>query len=268
MKRLFLLLMASALFTMPSCTDDDGTVTKPTNPDLKAATSANVQVSLTGNDAQNTYAVGDTLTFSNGYELFLSKFKFYLSNFTLVHEDGRTFEFKDVILGDFSESESLQFNDSVPLGKFTKIRFGLGLDPALNDLQPENFPREHPLSTYNQMYWTMLKYRFAIFEGKANQSGQLGTSDDALLAYHPGTDPLYQIYTAPIDFNIADDNSELDLAIFFNVYRLFEDPSGTNTIDMMNEPQSHSAANDIDIAVKFMNNWREATSVKAIVVTP
>lgn len=267
MKRFPLIAFAAALFIMPACTDDDTATTEPQGAELTAGTAADVTVKLTDNNAENFYSIGDTIPFSNGYELYLSKFKFYLSNFTLVHEDGRTYQFKDLILGDFSESASLQFRDSVPLGKFTELRFSLGLDPETNNLQPEDFAQEHPLSTYNQMYWTMLKYRFAIFEGKANLSGQLGNSDDALIAYHPGTDPLYKEFSAPVELNIVDESMELNLQVLFNANRMIVDPSGNNSIDFMTEPQSHSAETDIAIAIKFMENWQRATSVSTTVQT-
>lgn len=245
---------------LSSCEDENPVNGNEPAP-LLSATSVQVEHRLLGPNGQ-ALRPGDTVRLSSGIDFAVSKYRFYLSNLKLTHQDGRTFTFRNVYLGDIADSSVQRFLDSVPLGTFRQMSLGLGLDPVTNNALPESFPADHPLSTFNQMYWTMLKYRFAILEGRANSRGNLGSSTDALIAYHPGTDPLYREYSQAINWKLDNTNQRLLLQIETSLDALIQGSSPANAIDLLNEPQSHSDAATLSIAEKYMDNWLTALSLR------
>ncbi len=218
-----------------------------------------------GIDGGTTIAkIGDTLSLNTGYDFNLKKFKLYLSNITLVGSGGTEDQvIEDILLADVGDEETGAFTANADPGNYRAVRLGFGLDPEQNDQDPESFPDEHPLSSYNQMYWTMLKYRFAILEGRSDNTGQLnGDTTDILNAYHPGLDSLYQVKEYPISL-ILSENGSIALDLQIRVDEIFSHGEG---IDMRNEPQTHSELGDslnpgdFDIARRFMENL-SATAV-------
>ena len=206
-------------------------------------------------DAQgNTVRTGENINLSNGYEVNISLFRLYLSNIYLTSTANASIEVNDIALLNPSEVGANSFTVQVQNGTYNKIKFGLGLDAADNDKNPADFAQEHPLSTYQSMYWSMLKYRFAKFEGKANKAGQLGTSSDIAIAFHPGTDALYREVELPIDIT-ASNGSKSSITLEINVDDLF---IGSNPFDFENpaEFNSHSTTTDIQYAEKFMKNLK------------
>ena len=210
-------------------------------------------------------AINDTLRLSNGRDFVLRKFKLYLSNINLVKVNGSKTKLSDVFLADVGDANTgrIRISEISSEENYQSIEFGLGLDSVQNDSDPTSFPLEHPLSTFNQMYWSMLKYRFAIVEGRSNVADSLGnTQSDVLHAYHPGTDPLYKEVTLPLPqgFNQQLDNSNSpNLKIVVDIDQLF---TNAPAIDMVNEPQTHSEPVDIATAIKFMNNLQAAVKLE------
>ncbi|QNR23799.1 MbnP family protein [Croceimicrobium hydrocarbonivorans] len=245
-------------FIITNCKDDEDGKTTP-------AATVNFQTEIVLSDGGSTkYHIGDTLRMSTGYDFNLKKFKLYLSHITLVSASSET-EMEDILLADVGNSNTGAFSARVKPGTYTSLRLGFGLDPEQNDKDPESFPQDHPLSSYNQMYWTMLKYRFAILEGRSDYTGQLnGDTSDVLNAYHPGLDSLYKVVTYPINLVLKDGNVQaINLQVVFD--ELFSAGEG---IDLRNEPQTHSemgsatVPGDFHIAKKFMDNLAETARIE------
>lgn len=232
------------------------------------AETANIQFNtkMALSNSSDEFQIGDTLYMNTGYDFNVKKFKLYLSHITLEGDNGSV-ELEDILLADVGDPTTGSFNSSVAVGNYQSLHLGFGLDPQQNDQDPESFPREHPLSSWNQMYWTMLKYRFAILEGRSDDNGQLnGDTTDILNAYHPGLDSLYMTVNYPLNLNLAaGDNQEIDLKIFID--KLFSAGEG---IDMRSEPQTHSemgtatVPGDFHIAKKFMDNLAETATIEVL----
>jgi hypothetical protein len=203
--------------------------------------------------------VGDTITMSSNRDFNVKKFKLYLSNICLKNEAGEEKEIYDILLADVGDPVTGGFTVNIPAGTYTGIKLGLGLDSLQNDQNPEDFPREHPLSSWNQMYWSMLKYRFVILEGRSGDSGTLGSQTDILHAYHPGTDPLYEIVDLPLNFSVAEGESST-VALHVSLEGIF---NKHQKIDLVTEPQTHSEPVDIHIAKMFMENLALSVNVRA-----
>lgn len=253
---LYIGFLSLALFLGACNKDDDSKDTKEG--------SITFQTKMALSDGGDSYQIGDTLSMNTGYDFNVKKFKLYLSNVTLVGADGEQ-EIKDILLADVGDLNTGAFNATVPEGNYSQLRLGFGLDAEQNNQNPEDFEREHPLSSWNQMYWTMLKYRFAILEGRSDHTGALnGDTTDILNAYHPGLDSLYRVVNYPINLEVsADGTYQVNLVV--NIDELFSAGEG---IDMREEPQTHSELGsssfpgDFHIAKKFMDNLAETARLE------
>lgn len=249
MKKQFIFaILLSTLVFLPSCEKDP-----------VEAEPGKLRIVVSMSDGTQSVSQDENISFSNGQDLNISLFRLYLSNLTLM-EGERELEIKNLVLVDPGSNSNNSFTMTVENGNYSTLSFGLGVNATQNNLNPADFDNNHPLSTYQSMYWSMLKYRFAKFEGKANLNGKLGSSDDVSVAFHPGTDPLYQQVSLPISLNISEDNT-YTLNIEIDLNEMF---AGSNPFDLTDETQTqtHSNSADIHIAQKFMENLKASISVK------
>lgn len=214
-----------------------------------------LKVSMVAND--KAVALYDTTDLNNTYDLYVSSFKLYLSQLTLIRDDGSENMVKDVALVyPGSDMGADEFTITLPAESYSKLRLGFGVDSVTNNTaDPTSFPNDNPLAAYQGTYWTMLKYRFAIFEGEVQ-----GKNDSTFipLAYHPGTDPLYR--TRTFDIDIAGTGNDLDLDLKIDLKALFDGPGGTFNFPTMSS--THSEPVDIHIARMFMDNLQAAAELK------
>jgi len=96
-----------------------------------------------------------------------SRMEYYLSEFTLIHDGGQETNVDATwVLVD------AHVPTSVPLGSFAitdleAVRFGVGVDPAVNHLDPASYEASHPLAPKSpSMHWGWAAgYRFVAMEG-------------------------------------------------------------------------------------------------------
>lgn len=240
LSRYFFALSTIAFLTLSSCEDDSEGLTENITVDL--------QIDLINNG--QPVALNDTVLVGD-YEMALKKFKLYLSKLELTDQDGKRVRFEEVALLDLSEPNSFNIRAEVPNRAYTEFHYGLGLDSTLNASDPTTFPDEHPLSSFQQMYWTMLKYRFFIVEGRSNWQDSLGSNDDVLNAYHVGTDSLYRPKTVLVNSVSNSSRANLDLRLRIDIADFF---SGPFPVDLLDEPQTHSEPAKYEVARKLMDN--------------
>lgn len=204
-------------------------------------------------------SVGDTVLFNDGTIFNLKLFKLYLTNIKLINDNNEEVLFEEVVLLDVGDDTTGIFEAKIAAGNYTGMTLGFGVDSVQNNADPTSFADKHPLSSYNQMYWTMLKYRFAILEGRSNVNGAFDMQNDVLNAYHPGTDPLYQ--TKQFNFDNQIFASGALILLNFDLPTVFYN---SPAIDLETEASTHSEASDIHIAQKFMTNLAESASVEVV----
>ncbi len=250
-KTLLSTLIVGTALVLSQCNKDDSS---------ENTTTADVTFNVVMTDGENQVYDGETVSLQNGYDLKISLFRMFLSGIEIKNSAGNWVMLKDVVIVDPGSTQitDRQFTANVNVGNYTALRYGLGLDATMNNSDPSTFNQNHPLSTYQAMYWTMLKYRFAKFEGLANVTGQLGSSSDILVAFHPGTDDLYRTDEVLINNNVQAGQSntislELDLNALF---------AGTNAFDFSTESSTHSMPSDIALAAKFMDKLKVSLSVE------
>lgn len=200
-------------------------------------------------------SINDTVHLEEEYDFYMSLFRLYLSKITLTTTSGDLIPVENVVLLSPANDGQNSFSASVPTEAYNKLSVGFGVDPVQNNLKPENFQNEHPLSSYQSMYWTMLKYRFAKFEGKAF-SRLDDVNDNIMVAYHPGTDELYHSRSFDIDLS---ESPDYHLKLSLDINEIMNGPAGK--IDFATEATTHSTPEDIHIAEKFMKNIAASADV-------
>ncbi len=229
-----------SLFLLDACEPDPNPVFEE---------KANIRIELTlMNDTQRVL-LHDTVALADEYDFYLSLFRLYLSKVRFLNENGEEVPLKDIALLDPGSNTANSFTGSIPEGNYHELRVGFGVDHEQNNLDPASFENSHPLSSYQSMYWTMLKYRFAKFEGKA--SSRLNSNDNIFVSYHPGTDEAYHTRNFPIDFSPAV-GSNTTIRLVLDINEILDGPGGK--IDFATEATTHSMPSDIQIAKKFMEN--------------
>lgn len=208
-----------------------------------------------------TYSNGDKITVNESTVLFdgtphkISLLKYYISNIRLVNDKGEEVSFKisENILGSeqgvflYDLGKNKKTSGSIPENHYTKIKFDIGLNDALNNLDPNPFSALHPLSRDQDMFWDMMKYRFVVMEGSAD-TAQTGVYNFPY-SYHLGGKDFLRKIELDIDWNVKSNST---LPIRFNIDKVFTD--GTNNIDILTFFSYHSTEDQKEIGLKMMDN--------------
>lgn len=202
-------------------------------------------------------SIDDTVALTDEYNFYLSLFRLYLAQVEIKGNEGTKLISAIELVDPAGNNNS--FSAKIAEGDYDTFELGYGVDAIQNDMDPGSFDNAHPLSSYQSMYWSMLKYRFAKFEGKAKS--RTSGVDNIFIAYHPGTDDLYEKKSYPLNVKIRNGvTTEIKLRMDINAF--MDGPGGK--IDMATEPQTHSEPSDIHIARKFMENVAASAKVSVV----
>lgn len=139
--------------------------------------------------------------YDNGTTLNFSDFKFYVSNLTLLAENGRDeIDLSEIRLLDFSTIKTLAqaqngisfVSLSAPVGHYSGVKFNLGVSPELNKgrFVPDAYAGTHPLNRPDMHSGYLKSYKFLDLAGTVDSDGD-GEFDDASFNYETGTTDLY-----------------------------------------------------------------------------
>ncbi|EEF59286.1 MbnP family protein [Pedosphaera parvula] len=118
---------------------------------------------------------------------------------------------------------------NLPTGTYDRIRFHIGLHPAINHSNPAQYAPHHPLNpNLNGMHWGWTGgYVFFAWEGAWQ------TSDGKLSGYsfHLGNDPMLMTAEVPVNLSLEQDQN---LTLAFNLndllnFKMSEDTSTTHS---------------------------------------
>lgn len=189
--------------------------------------------------------MGSLRTNGAGNQYNIALLKYYVSNFTLVKEDGSETNFKNYKLIDGSDASTGQFTlDSVANGNYTSVKFYLGVDAARNHTGAQ----DGDLDPINGMIWTWnTGYIFFKHEGQyKDNSGQMQS-----LVFHYGTDPALATITVPVTkFEVSGNTKNLFLK--FNLNSLYTSPANID-FNVDNNHQSDRASDAPWIATMKSN---------------
>lgn len=202
--------------------------------------------------------------YREGMNVKFQNFLFYISDVTLLREDGSEHKLTEVELLSFRNIQDDNAADqgistasaNVPVGNYTGIRMGVGIAPALNGTQPGDYKAGHPL-TDNYWSWA-LGYIFTKIEGNADLDGDGNYDENAKLTFHIGANELYRTRTFSKAIEVK---SGQPLSIPFKVdLESVLVKSDGNFLDFRVTRQDHT--NDMDVARFIMDNLADAIQLR------
>ncbi|MEO1448236.1 MAG: MbnP family protein [Bacteroidota bacterium] len=176
-------------------------------------------------------------------------FKLYLSELRLVKEDGTELPLTDVLLFDFvdggvnkTEHGGGVFKQfTVPAGRYTGLKFGVGVPDSLNQGNPALYESGHPLSVGSGMHWNWTTgYIFLKLDGRIDTTGTPTGPLDEGFTYHTGTNDLFRDMTYQADdhaFTLTKD-TEVQFSFELDLNRFFY--TASDTIDMTRDNFTHT----------------------------
>ena len=189
MKNLRLFLFISLSIALASCKKDDPSdmiidEVSPTPPQLALSYRFDVNgISFNTNDR---YKISDSL-----YVKF-ETVQFYLSNISLLKENGFSKSVNDVVLLKTSNTNA-NLGD-FPSGVYSGLKFSFGIDSLRNDDNPLLYPTDNPLSfQIPSMNWGWPQgYIFAIIDGKYSTDSISDINQSSNFSYHIGLNEFYK----------------------------------------------------------------------------
>ncbi len=250
--RYILPLFIFITFTFSECEDDPKPILPVEN---------NLRLDFSASVGTNDFSVDTEFLNEDSHPTKFETFKFYISRVTLVKADLTEIEVKDVALVDFKSNFSKKVRMNVPSGNYVAIKFGIGLDSVLNASDPATFPQSHPLGISQGTYWSWAsQYKFAMFDGRVDTVGNLGSATDVLVSIHPGTNPLYRkIGGLQHTFTTNTTSTEV-VNIDVDMFEIFNGDAGK--VDITVDNQSHVTPSDKHIATRIMDNFVNAFSIE------
>ncbi len=185
----------------------------------------------------------------SGRPLWITTFKYYLSNLTLVDANGNKNLVKDIVLVDLADQLTWRVKGKVAVGDYTRISIDLGVREDLNKADPATYPSDHPLSVMHDMYWSWsTQYIFSKSEGKIIED-----SDTLSWFIHAGTQDLYRPdILIPQNITVGDGDNIYAINLDFKKVL-----NGPVVLNFAKDGQSHTTDN-LPLATNFMDNFAHA----------
>ncbi len=210
------LITGAILFSSCRTKDKINSIT----PEIKNYGSLTVKVS---NEAGGQPITFGTMSFTNaaGNKYSVDLLKYFVSNFTLIRNDGSERNFGNYKLIDASDTSTCSFTlDSVSNGSYKAIRFYLGVDSLHN----HTVLNQGDLNPISGMVWSW-NTGYIFFKHEGSYINDTGTSK--ILLYHFGTDAALSTVDIPItQFDI--NSNKKTLYIKFDLNSLYNAPNTIN----------------------------------------
>ncbi len=201
--------------------------------------------------------------YEDGMKIKLQLFQFFISSIRLVDEAGNeSRELLDVALVSFGDIQSAPDAasgvsislDNVPTGKYSAIKFGVGVNESLNGTMPSEYQAGHPLSGH---YWSAAgSYVFTKIEGNADLQGD-GDFEEKL-TFHVGGNPRYREIEHNKSFELTGGETGL-LEFAVDLQEVLVDDNDV-FVDFKEVTQIHNGT--AETAVFIMDNLAKAISIK------
>ncbi|GAA4307681.1 hypothetical protein GCM10023149_01290 [Mucilaginibacter gynuensis] len=197
----------------------------------------------------------NTETYKNahGDSYNITTFKYYVSNISLVKEDGSSYKVPEsYLLMDASEPQSrFQTLEGIPAGDYKAINFTIGVDSARNFAGAQT----NALDPAHGMFWAWSSgYIFVKFEGTSPQSTAKGNT----LTFHIGgaKSPTNTIRTATQTFggNLlrVRDNSKPEVHFAVNAATMF---TGKANVDFAALNFTMGGVNSVIVADNYASSF-------------
>jgi cytochrome c peroxidase len=191
-----------------------------------------------------------------GQKISITRLDFLLSGISLRRADGiwvgQTNWFASIHVRDEKNSFTLP---GIPAANYDRVRFHIGLEPAINHSDAARWSAEHPLNPQvNNLYWNWShEYVFLALEGTWQNDGkQIGYS------YHLATDRELMTVELPVALDL---NSSREIKVGLDIGKIFSAP---NKIALsVTSDTTHSRTNDL-LAAQLRQNVEAAFAVENV----
>lgn len=199
-------------------------------------TKGTLQLNVAHKHGDMPLVFNNTYTNTNGQDYQLNLANIYITTPTATGEQPHTWS--NTYLS-FSPDETVFVLDSIPVGSYSGLSFGIGIDSTTNHSDPTTFPEQSPLNPAHPRYqhWAWnTGYIFVKLEGYCDKDNT-GVLDDYFF-YHLGLDQLYRNYTGTEAFEIAA-NTTTPLTVTIDYKTIFDQLDfstslSTHTMDNIN----------------------------------
>lgn len=223
---LFSALIVSA-FSVSSCSNDSN--------DLNLTGEGSLTLEFDNSFAGNDLILGAANDATSQNEVLkVSTVKYIVSNIVLYNEDGTTYTYpksQSYFIVNESDYES-QFLDlsNIPAGKYTKVKFGIGVDQAQFELGAEGQGNFLALAQSEDMLWSWSAgYKFLAFEGTFTSPSVASDTSFMVHTGQTGTDYNYTEITLDMPTAIVTPDKAPDVHIVTDVAKFID---GTNKISL------------------------------------
>jgi cytochrome c peroxidase len=202
--------------------------------------------------------VFDLLTnqITTGQTISVTRLDFLLSDIALRRTDGTWIEKQNWFAFIGARDGKTNFTlENIPAGNYDRIRFHIGLEPAINHGDAAQWPASHPLNPeVNGLYWGWSReYVFLALEGGWRNGGE-----PSGFSFHLATDRELMTIDLP---GALDLNSSREMQIGLDIGKIFSAP---NKIELSSASDStHSRTNDL-LTVQLRQNIESAFAVENI----
>lgn len=191
-------------------------------------------------------AAFDQWEYPLGYDIFLTKYSFFISALSVKNEDGESetlldYEWMD-LLAEQIDAESALVGKTFtvadfPIGNYTELSINLGVDESTNAMSPADFSTNHPLGNTGEYWAGWESYIFHKMEGKIDSDGD--GMFEKNVALHIGSNSAFRSKTEARNITISEDGDntitfEIDLRDIINI--------DGSVFDLDKMPQIHSEA--------------------------
>lgn len=185
----------------------------------------------------------------------ITRLSLFLSDFSFQSADGSIVSIaKSVGWFDISKRRTSLQLPSVPDGKYTAVRFKIGLSKELNETSPWNYPADHPLNpNVSGLYWNWQGgYIFTAIEGLYRESNNHQTKG---FSYHFANNQNLTSIHLESPFEVQGP-TEIHLGLAIDQLL-----NGSQPIDFMRDGNSTHSKPDDFIAAALKSNFKNAFSL-------
>lgn len=213
-----------------------------------------LNVSITPKFGQDNLFLDSIYTTPEGYQVKFTDLKFYMTGV----KNGSTI-LTDAALFDFRENGELATRVIGDPTKFSSLQGFLGVNEAINHLDPSTFPNESPLNISNAgtMHWGWnTGYIFFSIEGKVDTISDGNLSLNHNFSFHIGTDSYINDFSFT---NLSWQNpsaNEYVLPFKLDLLSFLQNP--TQPIDLKTNFLTHSGAGQEALSMIVLQNFKQA----------
>ncbi len=161
---------------------------------------------------------------------------------------------------DLARKGTARAYESIPVGQYSGIRFGFGVNNELNRSETQgDYNAGEPLT---QDFWTAWNsYIFSKVEGDFDMNGDGLYNDELDFSYslHTGTNEGYNVITLNAPITVAVDSDNV-IKIVVDFEKMLRDVNNT-VYDVIDTPTTHSL-NDVDKVLQLLDNTKNAFSIR------